>query len=251
MRKILFVLFLLINFKTVSAQLDKKYESVVLEFIDNVKNQNREKLATKIKFPLKRDYPIPSIKNKQEFLKRYNEVFDNDLSKKITVSIIPTDWHDVGWRGIMLLNGAIWLNDDGILITVNHQSEFEKKEKARLIALEKQTLHSSIKTFKQPILIFETSNFRIRIDDLGDSNYRYISWSVKNKMSEKPSLIIKNGNWNSEGSGGNHNYEFKNGDYLYTCYINVIGETQSPPAMLTISKGRKEILKQKAKKIIQ
>jgi len=52
MRKILFVLFLLINFKTVSAQLDKKYESVVLEFIDNVKNQNREKLATKIKFPL-------------------------------------------------------------------------------------------------------------------------------------------------------------------------------------------------------
>lgn len=69
MRKILFVLFLLINFKTVSAQLDKKYESVVLEFIDNVKNQNREKLATKIKFPLKRDYPIPSIKNKQEFKK--------------------------------------------------------------------------------------------------------------------------------------------------------------------------------------
>lgn len=80
---------------TASAQLNKKYESVVLEFISNVKNQNKEKLLSKLKFPLRREYPIPSIKDKQEFLKRYKEVFDDDLSKKIIASKISTDWSDV------------------------------------------------------------------------------------------------------------------------------------------------------------
>lgn len=251
MKKTFLFLFVLINIKTVSAQLNKKYESVVLEFVNNIKNQNKEKLATKIKFPLRREYPIPSIKSKQEFLKRYKEVFDDDLIKKIIASKIPTDWSDVGWRGIMLLNGALWLNYDGTLITINHQSEFENNEKIRLIALEKQTLHSSIKDFKQPILIFETVTYRIRIDDLGNLKYRYSSWPIKNKMSDKPALIINNGICIPEGNGGNANYKFKSGDYTYNCFIWWLGENNSAPGLLEIYKGRKKILKQNAKKIIQ
>ena len=66
-------------------------------------------------------------------------------------------------------------------------------------------------------------------------------------MSDKPDLIIMNGEFIQEGGGGNYTYEFKNGEYVYDCSIIIIGEETSPPALLTIFKDTKEILSQKAK----
>ena len=66
-------------------------------------------------------------------------------------------------------------------------------------------------------------------------------------MSKKPDLIITNGKWISDGSGGNSHYEFKKDAYLYECYIIVIGTDDSPPAYLSISQNGKEILNQNAK----
>ena len=109
------------------------------------------------------------------------------------------------------------------------------------------TLHTSIQKFKQPICIIETSAFRIRIDDLGEGNYRYASWSLKNKMSDKPDLVLENGEYIPEGSGGNHTYHFKKQDYVYDCSIIVLGDAISPPAVLTIYKSGKRISSQNAK----
>jgi len=146
----------------------------------------------------------------------------------------------------MLSNGLLWLDYDGRLIGVNCQSKAERLKRNALIKAEKETLHESIRKFKDPIHILETSKYRIRIDDLGNGNYRYSSWSVKSKMSDKPDLILSDGKFIPEGSGGNHKYEFKNADYIYECSIIVMGEEGSPPALLTIYKGEKEILSQKA-----
>lgn len=66
-------------------------------------------------------------------------------------------------------------------------------------------------------------------------------------MSEKPDLVITNGKWISDGSGGNSHFEFKKGVYLYECFIIVLGTSDSPPAQLTISQNGKEILNQDAK----
>jgi hypothetical protein len=249
MKKIIPALFLLINIQFANCQeLNKKYQPIILDFINCVKSQNKEKLSSKIRFPLKREYPIPPIKNKQEFLKRYNEVFDDYLTKKIIGSTL-TEWNDVGWRGIMLLNGELWLDYDGKLISVNHQSVLEKKEKERIIKLEKNTLNPSIQAFKAPVLIFETTSYRVRIDDLGSFNYRYSSWPIKSKVSDEPALIIKNGKWTPDGSGGNHNYQFKNGGYNYICYINELDGNNTPTAILVITKAGKEIFSQKSKRI--
>jgi hypothetical protein len=251
MKKILLTVLLLLHIGSVYSQtLDKKYLPVVTGFIATVKSGSIEKLSNKVSFPLKRAYPIPPIKNKQEFAKRYREVFDDEFTKKIINSKPLTDWSDVGWRGIMLLNGELWLDTDGKLIAVNHQSKPETKEQARLIDAEKNKLHPSILNFKQPVLVFETAQYRIRIDDLGNNNYRYASWPIKSKMSDKPALILTRGKWTPDGSGGNHNYQFKSGDYTYTCFITVMGEANTPPALLTISKAGKEILSQPAKKMI-
>lgn len=252
MKKIFLAFLLICTNYLVNAQdqtLDKKYRPVVTSFIKVVKSGNIEKLSSKIKYPLNRTYPIPPIKNKQEFVKRYKEVFDDNLTKKIINSKVETDWDAVGWRGIMLLNGELWLDTDGKLIAVNHQSRLEAKEQARLINVDKNSLHSSISNFAQPVLVFETAQYRIRIDDLGNNNYRYASWPIKSKMSDKPKLILTNGKFTPDGSGGNHNYQFKSGDNLYTCFIIVIGEKDAPPAQLVISKAGKEILSQPAKKI--
>ncbi|MDQ0641546.1 hypothetical protein QF042_005111 [Pedobacter sp. W3I1] len=251
MKKLLLAILLLFNINFVYSQtLDKKYLPVASNFIALVKSGSVEKLSNKIKYPLNRVYPIPPIKNKQEFVKRYKEVFDDDLVKKIIKSKPSVDWDDVGWRGIMLLNGELWLDTDGKLIAVNHQSKLEAKEQGRLINVEKSKLHPSIGNFIQPVLVFETAQYKIRIDDLGNNNYRYASWPLKSKMSDKPKLVLTNGKWTPDGSGGNHNYQFKSGDYLYTCFITVMGEAGAPPALLEISKAGKQILSQPAKKLI-
>ncbi|WP_293787231.1 hypothetical protein [uncultured Pedobacter sp.] len=252
MKKTFLVFLLLFTNYFIYAQeptLDKKYRSVVADFIKVVKSGNIQKLSIKITYPLNRAYPIPPIKNQQEFVKRYKEVFDDNLTEKIVNSKPERDWSDVGWRGIMLLRGDLWLDTDGKLVAVNHQSKLEAKEQARLINVEKKNVHPSIANFEQPVLVFETAQYRIRIDDLGNDNYRYASWPVKSKMSDKPKLILTNGKFKPDGSGGNHNYQFKSGDYVYTCFIIVMGEKDAPPAQLVITKAGKEILSQPAKTI--
>ncbi|SHF25910.1 hypothetical protein [Pedobacter caeni] len=250
MKKLIATLLLILNFSLVFGQgIKPEYERVISDFINCVKSGNRKKLADKIAFPFERQYPIPDIKNKTEFLRRYKEVFDDQLIKMILDSKPSADWTDVGWRGIMLFRGDLWLDYDGRLVAVNYQSEAEKKKRTALIEMEKNQLHRSIKQFEIPVQLLETSKFKIRIDDLGEGNYRYASWSLKNKMSDQPDLILKNGKFISEGSGGNHRFEFKSGDYVYDCLIMVMRGKDTPPAMLTIYKGDKEILSQAAKVI--
>jgi len=77
MRKLTIILILALIFSfSFGQEINKKYLKEISNFIDCFKTQNIEKLSSLISFPLKREYPIPDIKNKQEFLKRYNEIFD-------------------------------------------------------------------------------------------------------------------------------------------------------------------------------
>ena len=239
----LIALFLI--FKLSSAQEFKKdYQDIVMTFIDCIKSENTEKLKTLTVFPFRRDYPLRDIKNETEFLERYDEIFDDSLINIIINSDVQQDWSVVGWRGVMLNHGALWLDYNGRLIAVNYQSNFEKNERERIIEFERDQIHESLKEFEQPILILETEKFRIRIDELSNGVYRYASWSINSVMNEKPDLVIENGNWMPEGSGGNNIYEFVNGNYKYECSINVIGTDETPPADLTVYKDEKEILYQ-------
>ncbi|SHG53428.1 hypothetical protein [Flavobacterium defluvii] len=248
MKKLIYITLVIFSVTNVTGQeLKKEYQKFIQTFIENVKGDKKEAIANMISYPLKRENPIPSIKNKAEFIKRYSEIFDASLKKEITSSKTNKDWSEVGWRGIMLNDGTLWFDTDGKLKTINYQSKFEKDLKAKLISSQKDKLHPSIAKFKNPEYVLETSKFRIRIDDMGNENYRYASWSVKQKMSDKPDLIVNNGKWFADGSGGNHNFEFKKGNYIYTCYIIVLGEKGSPPAQLVITQNGKEILSQNAK----
>lgn len=252
MRIATITVFLTLNiFVAFGQEMTDDQKKIVANFIDCIKHQKKEKLIADISFPFDREYPIPQIKTGEEFLKRYNEVFDEKLVKMIVNSKPDKDWAAVGWRGIMLFNGDVWLDYDGRLIAVNYQSIAEWKKEEELIALEKSNLHESIKEFKRPIHILETTKYRIRIDDMGDYNYRYTSWLINSKMSDKPDIIIEKGEFKPEGSGGNHSFVFKNGDFTYECSIIIMGEENSPPAYLTIYEGDKEIFSEKANIVIK
>ncbi|KAF2332200.1 hypothetical protein [Flavobacterium nitrogenifigens] len=231
----------------IAQDLKPEYQKFISKFILEVKNSDKEAIAKRIKFPFKREYPIPSVKDKADFVKRYNQIFDKVLIEKIAKSDPAKDWSEVGWRGIMLNQGDLWIDTDGRIISINHQSDEELKMKNSLIAAQKKNVNVSISNFKEPVAILETSKFRIRIDDLGNNNYRYVSWGIKNKMTDTPDLVIEKGVFVADGTGGNHHYEFKKGNFKYECHFTVLGEKNSAPAALLVYQSGKEILSQDAK----
>ncbi len=243
----LFLIFLVLFTSFVTAQnLKPEYQKCIKSFIENVKSDNKEAVAEMVAYPLKREYPIPDVIDKADFIKRYNEIFDKTLKNEIANSNTTKDWSDMGWRGIMLNQGNVWMDFDGRLTSINYQSQAEIDLKKKLIADQKKQLDPSIAFFQKPICILETTKFRIRIDNLGNENYRYASWSIQKTMSEKPDLVIMGGKLVVEGSGGNHQYEFTKENYVYECAIIVLGEKNSPPAKLTIYQSGKVILTQNA-----
>ena len=49
---------------------------------------------------------------------------------------------------------------------------------------------------------------------MDDWDYRYSSWSIDKHLSDKPDLVIHDGEYHPQGSGRNHNYDFKNGEHI-------------------------------------
>jgi len=248
MKKTVALIIICFNLTLLSGQdLSIKNQKIVRNFIETVKTKNKDKICSLVRYPLTREYPIPEVKNKNELLKRFDEVFDIKLVNLILKSKVNTDWSDVGWRGIMLFDGEVWLDFDGKLIGVNYQSQFEKKKKEELIKIQRNSLHESLRVFKSPVCILETSKYRIRIDDMGNNKFRYASWRLQQNISEKPEMLLLDGKVEFDGSGGNHSYIFKSGKYTYECGIVEMGEDGAPPAYLTVTKGEKVIMSQNAK----
>ncbi|WP_426483443.1 hypothetical protein [Flavobacterium sp. 2] len=247
-RSYLFVILSILICNYASAQeASSEYQIFAKRFIENIKDNKKEALADLVVYPLNREYPIPDIIDKTDFIKRYDEVFDANFKDQIIKSNPEKNWYDMGLRGIMLNKGSIWLDVDGRLTAVNYLSKFEIDLKKKLIAEQKNDLDASINYFQTPICILETDKFIIRIDDLGKNNYRFASWTIGKKMSEKPDMILYKGKLIVEGIGGNHQYEFANDKYTYECAIIILGEKNSPPARFTIYQGSKKILLQDAK----
>lgn len=97
---------------------------------------------------------------------------------------------------------------------------------------------------------WETKKFRIRIDDLGKQKFRYVSWEINKKSSEKPDLILFDGEVAFDGSGGNHYYTYSKGIYQYKCFVNIIGSNDMPAGELEVYKKDKLILRDPVVKVL-
>ncbi|WP_293947307.1 MULTISPECIES: hypothetical protein [unclassified Sphingobacterium] len=216
----------------------------ISSIISLFKQKNIDDISTIVNYPLKRENPIPDIKNPKEFKQRFREVFDQTLVDLIAHSK-PEQWTEVGWRGIMLDNGIVWIDsDNGKITAINYQSTVEKKLRQALIHQQKEHVHSSLKPFKNPVYRLKTETYLIRIDELTNGNYRYASWKIGKKENAPPDLILNTGKVDFEGSGGNHVITFKNGIYTYKIYRNIIGEKNAPDITLIVEKNNRRILRQ-------
>ena len=242
MKKIILSLLLLSSHAAFADNLNATEQKEIQGIINLFKKNDQNAIANSIRYPLIREEPIPSIDNKALMKQRFNQVFDQKLMKNIANSKL-SQWQSVGWRGIMLDSGTVWISDKQIT-AVNYSSDAEQLYKQQLITTQKQKLHPSLKTFKAPELQFKTAKFQVRIDQMNNGTYRYASWGRNQAQIQKPDLILKNGQIVMDGSGGNHNFIFKSGAYQYIVYRNILGTNETPDVTLEVSKNGKTVLSQ-------
>lgn len=233
-----------VNAAVADTLLPQEYIPFVQGFIDAAKAHDRQAIADYLAYPVKREYPIPAIQTHGEMLARFDQVFDPKILEIIAQSEVEADWQTMGWRGIMLGQGTVWMDYDGKIIRINYQTPAEAKLKAELIAKQKTALHHSVCEFVNPELVWQTAKFTIRVDNMGDDQYRYASWAKGKLLSEKPDLVLNQGKLVFDGSGGNHAFQFTSGPYHYLCEVIVLGELGSPVGELVVFKNDQVLLRE-------
>lgn len=241
--RILVLLLLIFNLSFAQNDLDKNEIQNIQKLVNLFKAKNINGISKIVRYPLEREYPIPSVKNEADFKKRFSQIFDQKLIGIISNSKIE-QWSEVGWRGIMLDRGDLWIETDGKIKALNYQSAFEAKQKKDLINQQKTKLHASLKVFLVPIYKIKTKSFLIRIDEQANNKYRYASWKIGSLESSKPDLILTDGEWENDGTGGNHTITFRKGEFNYEIYRGIIGEKDAPEISLTVKQKGKVILQQ-------
>ena len=111
--------FLLVQYAHNAVSTEPRHNEIVAGFIKAFEANDIDKISSYISYPLHRESPIPPIINKNQFIKRFDEIFDDALISEIVNSDIEKDCDAVGYRGIMFENGVIWLNYSGKLIALN------------------------------------------------------------------------------------------------------------------------------------
>ena len=203
-----------------------QYIDDIRKVINTIKGGSEKKIASLVKYPLAMSYPVPDINNEEEFIERFEEVFDEAILEKIASSSTD-DWNTVGWRGIMFDNGMAWIDYDGLIKAVNYQSEKEKQIQKELIEKERATLHISVQEFMHPLHHVYIDNDIVRVDKMPDDSFRLVIWKNKD-ATQLPDLVIGNGVIEFHGSGGGASYIFKDKDYRYDFGDPYIGSKSDP-----------------------
>lgn len=244
-KRLVIVFFMLFSFFSASA-LQPKESVLVQNIVDTFNSNNPVRIAKLVSYPLLRDAPIPAIKNEAEFIARFNEVFDQHLISLITKSNIQKDWSSVGWRGIMLADGELWLDHDGRIFSVNYHSALERNIQQQALARGRRALHRSVNSFAESILEWQTPRFHVRVDKVDDGNLRYAAWSKGKHLSQQPDIILNNGRMIMEGSGRNQGYIFQNGNFSYQLKMNSGVSSQTNAGALEVYQSGKRIMQETA-----
>ena len=228
-----------------NSELKKEQIQSIQRLINTIKTNNKTKIADLIYYPLRREYPLKDVKDKNDFIQRFDDIFDKYFLGRLAKSKI-SDWSEVGWRGIMFDNGTLWIDDDGKIVTVNYQSPKEKQLLIKAIQSDKNQLPKSLQDFERSVYLIFTKKYKIRIDETKEGIYRYAAWKIKN-LKREPDIIIENGVLEFQGSGGNHTITFNNNGYTYTVSINELGTVDTPDATVEVSKQDKTLLTEDGK----
>ena len=79
------------------------------------------------------------------------------------------------------------------------------------------------------VLLWRTENYLMKVDEITDAGYCLTLWEGSKEIDDIPDLILTDGIFVRDGSGGNHYYQFSHHDLVYRCYVVWLGTAESPP----------------------
>lgn len=249
MKKFLLIILYLISFNICYANdniedSQNKLAQVVQKFKDAVKTDNPKIIADYVEYPYTMRNPLPDIENKEDFINNYEMLFDSELKQAISDSKIE-DWEEVGWRGIMLYSGMLWLSEDGRLKATNYYTDKAREYVAKWYENDKNTIYEPLRKYDENIGIFKTDTKLVRIDRINtdeyyNSQYRLALWTKDGKMSDKPEILISDGKVAYLGSANNTEYHFKSGNSEYVFFVNYVGPIDMKPYEFGVYKNKEE-----------
>ncbi|WP_017733013.1 hypothetical protein [Nafulsella turpanensis] len=247
---ILMVLKVSFAFAQESTSLPSWRTKQISELVSLIRNNQVQQLADLIEYPLRRENPIPDIKSKENFILHYPTLFDTDFKIELITTVFNTDNTIDRSNGFGLLNGEVWLNEDGKIIAINHHSASELQLKEHLTKESRGLIHPSINQWKENILVCKTGKFLIRIDRLENNSLRYVAWSINKGISEKPDLVLFNGKRIFHGTSGGVSYSFTNSEWNYQLDKSILAERiENTGLFLRIFKGNDEVASYSCKEI--
>lgn len=175
-----------------------------------VRDNNEQKFASVVNYPLQRPYPLHDIKNAKEMQKYYPTMVDEKLRKTVSEAD-STDWTDMGWRGHVLGDGQLMVDDDG-LYAVNYLSPTESAMRDSLRRAEIASLPQTLRGSWTPVgAFYDATNKKVyRVDVLNDGQTYRLAEFPASKIKSKP-LRVMTGNKTEEGSAQSVSYNFPNG----------------------------------------
>ena len=227
-------------------ELSTSEKHAIRAFVNDLKYGRKELVAAAMHYPMEREYPLMPIMSEKEFIDHYEEFIDAPFIE----SVKSAEWKRIGWRGICCGSGILWgdVDDNGEFYAYSYWLN-QKGQRVWKEAVERQRkkLYPGLKAFKEPVFMFKTAKYIIRVDLMTDDTYRYASWRQDNVISSKPDLIIYGGVLNVEGTLHEKYYSFTNGDYEYE--IGPGSCSQNSDFELTVSKKGNILITQQGKLI--
>jgi hypothetical protein len=180
-----------------------------------VSRDDAKALSELIAYPLRRPNPLPNIATSEQFVAYYSTIFDTRFKQLLRQY---ADSYILERQGFGLVggpfSGELWIDYTGKIMTINYESAQEAKLRAELTESIKAHAHPSIRDWIENVLVCRSNNLLIRIDRTA-KGLRYVSWSKGHIISDKPDLILYNGNEESQGSAGGWTWTFTNGGWAY------------------------------------
>lgn len=104
---------------------------------------------------------------------------------------------------------------------------------------------ANFQELSKPVII-KTKKFKIKITKQANDKYLYQSWKANSSLTAKPDLVIKDGEYTPDGSGGNYHIDFTDKGYTYQVWRNYLtNSAKTPPYTLVVKDSKdKEIVNQ-------
>ena len=137
--------------------------SKLARLVKAIEDGDAETVADFVRYPLARPAPIPSIKNKEEFIAYFPILFDKAFRQELRKNPFSQAWEEMGFRGVMYSQGTLWIDgtiaQGGAIREFIYSSEAENALYNKLLAEEKKTLHESLlEEDFAPVFCFETTD---------------------------------------------------------------------------------------------